>query len=213
MFAFDLFSGMIVEDFDFFLANVDPDFGCFANNGVCAIITRYGYIWGENINSRRKSMKFDFETIPVASDWTLGLDFTPTADDIVFLKKEAKYRRNHREINLQPFSWDLSKYFIKRDVIDPSSSLSEQMDKLCIFNDCFTITGDKVVLQKPSLAFYPEMINTIMRDQSFNPNDLITDANERTVHGWRKTIKWTNKNGQVFELTTGEGKMFDEEEE
>jgi len=63
-------------------------------------------------------------------------------------------------------------------------------------------------------SFNPEMINTIMRDQSFNPNDFITDTAEKTVRGWRKTVKWT-KDGRVFELTTGEGQMFvnDEEED
>ena len=63
-----------------------------------------------------------------------------------------------------------------------------------------------------TLPFNPEMINTIMRDQSFNPCDFITNVNEKTLRGWRKTVKWT-KDGRTFEMTTGEGPMFEESED
>ena len=51
-----------------------------------------------------------------------------------------------------------------------------------------------------------------MRDQSFNPCDFITDVNEKTLRGWPKTVKWT-KDGRTFEMTTGEGPMFEDSED
>ena len=54
------------------------------------------------------------------------------------------------------------------------------------------------------------LINMIMCDSKFNPNSLITDAESKTVKGWRKTIKWTDSKGRMFKLTTGEGPMFDD---
>ncbi|KAK9665809.1 hypothetical protein RND81_14G137900 [Saponaria officinalis] len=49
----------------------------------------------------------------------------------------------------------------------------------------------------------------IMRDHGFNPNLLVTDIDERTAQGWRKTHKVTDSQGRAFKLTTEGGPAFE----
>ena len=58
-----------------------------------------------------------------------------------------------------------------------------------------------------------ERINAIMRHRKFNPNNLIFDAESKTLDGWRKTIQWTDASGKTFKLTTGEGTIFEDSED
>ncbi|KAL9237358.1 hypothetical protein vseg_011916 [Gypsophila vaccaria] len=70
--------------------------------------------------------------------------------------------------------------------------------------------GDKDYTKVPLTTRNDELVAALMRDRRFDPTELISDAEEKIVRGWRRTFRWTDANCRTFVITTGEGTVFDE---